>query len=219
MVRRSARPTGTNCYITTRRHHASSPNSSARTNSCGSIRGAWLRTSASVYHYTASELITFRTVASDTSVSEFGFVNDGVIKATGLELEAEIRTKHGLQLSMSYVLQDARPTGANTPLTNSPRHLADARIEVPMGPRAFASVEWQFTGERSTLAGATVGAASVVHLTAGWPIPRTLTLTGSIRNLFDQRYADPGSDEQLPDSIPQTGRTARVGLRWAIGVR
>jgi outer membrane receptor protein involved in Fe transport len=61
-----------------------------------------------------------------------------------------------------------------------------------------------------------VAAFSVVSLTAGWPVARTLTLTGSIRNLFDHTYADPGSDEHLPDSIPQTGRTARVGLRWAI---
>ena len=181
--------------------------------------GEWLRTSASVYHSTASQLITFQTLDSETPFSLFGFVNDGVIKARGLELEAEVRTKRGLQLLTSYVLQDARPTGADAPLTNSPRHQTKARIEYPMGPRAFAAAEWQFIGERSTLAGATVGAASVVHLTAGWTIAKTLTVTGSIRNLSDQRYSDPGSDEHLPDSIPQTGRTARVGLQWAIGAR
>jgi len=178
--------------------------------------GEWLRTSASVYHYVASQLITFGSFPSDTSVPLFGFVNDSVIKARGLELEGEIRTKRGLQVLASYVLQDARPAGASAALTNSPGHLAKARIEVPMGPRAFASAEWQFMAERSTLAGGTVGAVSVVNLAAGWPIARTLTLTGSIRNLFDHAYADPGSDEHLPDSIPQTGRTARVGLRWAI---
>ena len=116
--------------------------------------GEWLRTSASAYHYTASQLITFQTLNSATPVSLFGFVNGGVITAKGLELEAEVRTKRGLQVLTSYVLQDARPTGADAPLTNSPRHQAKARIDVPMGPRAFASAEWQFIGERSTLAGA-----------------------------------------------------------------
>ena len=51
-------------------------------------------------------------------------------------------------------------------------------------------------------------------MTAGWPITATLALTGSIGNLFDRRYADPGSDEYLPDSIQHTGRTMRIGVRW-----
>ena len=180
--------------------------------------GEWLRTSVSAYRYTASQLITFREVESN-SFDEFAFVNDGVIEASGFELEAEVRTKRGLQVLTSYVLQDARQESANESLTNSPRHMAKARVEVPFRARAFASAEWQFIGERSTLAGGAVGAASVVHLTAAWPISRALMLTGSVRNLFDRAYSDPGSDEHLPDSIPQTQRTARVGLRWVIGVR
>ena len=70
------------------------------------------------------------------------------------------------------------------------------------------------TGARYTLARDTVDAASVVNLTGHWPITRGLSLTGSIANLFDQRYADPGSDEHVPDVIPQIGRTMRLGFRW-----
>jgi outer membrane receptor for ferrienterochelin and colicins len=181
--------------------------------------GEWLRTSVSAYRYTASQLITFREIESRDAFAEFAFVNDGVIEASGLELEAEVRTKQGLQLLTSYVLQDAKQESTNESLTNSPRHMAKARVEVPLRSRAFASAEWQFIGERSTLAGGIVDAASVVHLTGAWPISKSLALTGSIRNLFDQSYSDPGSDEHLPDSIPQTQRTARIGLRWVIGVR
>ena len=181
--------------------------------------GEWLRTSASAYRYTASQLITFQQIESQDSLDEFEFVNDGIIDASGFELEAEVRTKRGLQFLTSYVLQDARSAGANAPLTNSPRHMAKARVEVPLRARAFASAEWQFIGDRSTLAGGTVDGASVVHLTAAWPMSKSLTLTGSVRNLFDQAYSDPGSDEHLPDSIPQTQRTARIGLRWIIGAR
>jgi len=181
--------------------------------------GEWLRTSASAYHYTASQLITFQSVDSDTFQGQFGFVNDGVIDAMGLELEAEVRTKRGLQALMSYVQQDTTQAGANAPLTNSPRHMVKTRVAVPIGQRAFASAEWQLTGTRSTLAGETLGAASVVHLAMGWPVSKTLALTGSIGNLFDQRYADPGSDEHLPDAIPQNGRTMRVGFRWTMRTR
>jgi len=119
----------------------------------------------------------------------------------------------------SYLLQNAEVAGTSASLTNSPRHMAKARVAVPVGTRAFTSVEWQFIGERSTLADQTVDAASVVHLTGGWTIAPSLVLTGSIRNLFDQRYSDPGSDEHLPDSIQQNGRTVRVGFRWTIGAR
>jgi iron complex outermembrane receptor protein len=177
-----------------------------------------LRTSVSGYHYTASQLITFQSLDSDSVHGKFGFTNDGVIEANGIELETEVRTKRGVQASASYVLQDTS-TAENAPLTNSPRHMAKARVTVPIKSRAFASAEWQFTGNRSTLAGNTVGAATVVHLTGGWPLSKSLVLTGSIRNLFDQRYMDPSSDEHLPDSIQQNGRTMRIGFRWNLGVR
>jgi iron complex outermembrane receptor protein len=177
-----------------------------------------LRTSVSGYHYTATQLITFQAIPTETLTGTFGFINDGVIEANGLELETEVRTKRGMQVVASYVLQDTS-TAANAPLTNSPRHMAKARVSVPIKLRAFASAELQFTGDRSTLAGNTVGAATVVNLTGGWPLTKSLVLTGSIRNLFGQRYMDPSSDEHLPDSIQQNGRTMRVGFRWTLGVR
>ncbi len=176
--------------------------------------GEWLRTSASTYRYAVSQLITFQSLESESETiqGQWGFVNDGAIDANGLELEAEMRTKDGLQVLTSYVLQEA--TQAETLLTNSPRHMVKARLGVPIGRRAFASAEWQMMGERHTLARDTVDAASVVNVTTHWPIARRLSLTGSIANLFDQRYADPGSDEHVPDVIPQIGRAMRIGVRW-----
>jgi hypothetical protein len=104
--------------------------------------------------------------------------------------------------------------GTSTSLTNSPRHMAKARVAVPVA-RAFASVEWQFIGS-SPRCGANCARVrlswSAVDRTESW-------LTGSIRNLFNQLYSDPGSNEHLPDSIQRTGRTARIGFRWTIGAR
>lgn len=180
--------------------------------------GEWLRTSAAVYRYSAAQLITFQALGP-TELRQFAFVNDGVIKASGLELEAEVRTKRGIQVLTSYVLQQGKTEGAEAPLTNSPQHMVKGRVEVPLSSRAFAAAEWQFVAARSTLAGGTVGAAAPLHLTAGWTMNRNLALIGSIRNLFDQAYSDPGSDEHFPDSIPQVRRTARIGLRWTIGAR
>jgi outer membrane receptor protein involved in Fe transport len=69
---------------------------------------------------------------------------------------------------------------------------------------------------RTTLTGATVTPASLANVTANFPFGRALTATFQIRNLFNARYADPGSDEHLSDSIEQNGRTLQVGVRWKL---
>jgi outer membrane receptor protein involved in Fe transport len=48
------------------------------------------------------------------------------------------------------------------------------------------------------------------------PIGRALDLVGTIRNLFNEQYADPVSDAHIQDSIPQNGRTFRIGLTFKI---
>ena len=124
--------------------------------------------------------------------------------------------KRGAQALASYALQeakDAAPGGLR--LTNSPRHLAKLRLSVPgPRPRSFASFEWQYLSTRTTITGLTVDPASVANVTVNVPMGPSVTVTGNIRNLFNARYADPGSDEHLSDSIEQNGRTFRVGVRW-----
>ena len=94
--------------------------------------------------------------------------------------------------------------------------MAKLRLSVP-GPRdgSFASFEWQYMSTRTTLAGNTVGPASLANATFNLPLGRSVTFTGQVRNLFNARYADPASEEHIGDSIEQNGRTARVGLRWS----
>jgi iron complex outermembrane receptor protein len=152
-------------------------------------------------------------------LSKFGFHNDGDIDAQGLEFEAEIRTKHRFEALTSYVIQHATEVGSDVALTNSPRHMFKTRGSLPLSGRATAALEWQFIGSRATLGGATVPTASLINASADWRLTPSLTLTGSIRNMFNDRYWDPGSDEHIPDAIQQDGRTARIGLRWTISGR
>ena len=41
-------------------------------------------------------------------------------------------------------------------------------------------------------------------------------LSASVYNLFDERYADPGSPEHRQDLIPQDGRNFRLKLSWQV---
>ncbi len=181
--------------------------------------GERVRTAVSTYRYRATQLVDLRIIDPEAigAANQLGFANEGTIRAAGLELETEIRLKRGAQALASYTLQDATdvaPGGGR--LTNSPRHMAKVRLSVPVSRnRSFASFEWQYLSTRTTLAGKTVDPASVAHVTVNLPFGRSLLVTGHIRNLFNARYADPVSDEQMADSIEQNGRTARIGIRWS----
>ncbi|HMF59841.1 MAG TPA: hypothetical protein VK595_05700, partial [Vicinamibacterales bacterium] len=72
---------------------------------------------------------------------------------------------------------------------------------------------------RRTVAGASVPGATIANVTFSSRITTSVELVGTIRNLFNQSYADPASDEHLPDVIQQNGRTARIGIRWNLGRR
>ncbi len=180
--------------------------------------GERLRTVVSTYRYRALQLIDFRATDPDfQSFEGVAFANSGAIRAAGLELESEFRLKRGAQALASYTLQDARGIDPDSVrLTNSPRHMAKLRFTIP-GPRtgSSASFEWQYMSSRTTLAGSTVSHVSLANANFALPVGRAVTLTGQVRNLFNARYADPGSDEHLGDSIEQNGRTARVGIRWS----
>jgi len=59
-------------------------------------------------------------------------------------------------------------------------------------------------------------AATTVNLTVVAPIASAFELVGSVRDLFNVQYSDPASDQHRQDSIPQNGRTLRVGLTWKL---
>src|SRR5207253_9049136 len=124
---------------------------------------------ASAFQYTASRLITFQSLDSNTVKGNYGFVNAGEINAKGVELEAEARSKRGVQGVMSYVRESTDQPGTDVPLSNAPQQMFKVRFTVPLMRQAFASAEWPSLSARSKLAGHKVRPASVVRMTGGWP--------------------------------------------------
>ena len=118
-----------------------------------------LRTSVSTYWYKAERLIT--PTLDDSTFLGVSFVNQGEVRAKGLELEAQMRLKGDSTALVSYALQSAidQQTGARLP--NSPRHIAKARISLAGPTRgSFVSMEGQYLSSRNTIrrpAGATCG--------------------------------------------------------------
>jgi outer membrane receptor for ferrienterochelin and colicins len=175
------------------------------------------RTTISAYRYRAHQLLELGVIQLNGPAGDYGFRNAGETRAAGLEIEGELRGSRAQALA-SYAVQNARDGApGGLPLTNSPRHVAKARLSVD-GLRAgsFVSLDWQYLSRRRTLGGATIGAASVVNVTAAWPLGQRVSLTGQLRNLLGARYADPASAEHLMEAIEQNGRTLRAGLRWKL---
>jgi outer membrane cobalamin receptor len=173
----------------------------------------WLRTSVSTYWYNANRLIT--AIPDASTRGAISYVNEGDVRAKGLELEAQMRLRGESRALVSYAIQVAEDRETHVDVPNSPRHMVKARLSVP-GParRSFVSVEGQYLSSRGTLAGARVSAAATLDVTLVQPFSRDWELYGGVRNIFDAQYADPAPGPNRQDTIVQNGRTARIGMRW-----
>jgi hypothetical protein len=136
------------------------------------------------------------------------------------ELDPLELLRGGLQTLMSYALQRAEDVDTGKRLVNSPQQIAKARFSVPGPSRgSFLSVEALSLGSRQTIGGNTLKPATTASITAVVPIRNAFEIVGTLRHLFDVQYADPASDSHRQDSIPQNGRTLRIGLRWKLGAK
>jgi outer membrane receptor for ferrienterochelin and colicins len=178
----------------------------------------WLRTSVSTYWYKADGLITL--TADPATFLGTTFVNGGHVRANGLELEAQMRLKGSVQGLASYALQRVKDLETGTTLVNSPAQMLKLRVNAP-GPldRSSIAVEVLGMSSRRTLAGATLDPTATANVTFIAPVNKKFDLVGNVRNLFDAQYSDPASDAHLQDTIPQNGRTFRIGLRLKFASR
>ena len=166
-----------------------------------------LRTSVSTYWYKAERLIT--PTLDDSTFLGVSFVNQGQVRAKGLELEAQMRLKGDATALVSYALQSAVDQQTDTGLPNSPRHIAKARISLPGPTRgSFVSIEGQYLSSRKTLVGPPVPHAATVNVHVIQPLGQFWQLFGGVQNIFGSGYLDPVSENHRQDAIEQNGRTA-----------
>ncbi|MEO8256102.1 MAG: TonB-dependent receptor [Acidobacteriota bacterium] len=176
-----------------------------------------VRTSVSTYWYKADRLITATETLDESAKLGLTFFNQGQVRAKGLELEAQMRIKGESQVQVSYALQRAVDQQTHDELSNSPHHVAKARISVPVfTPRSFLSIEGQYLSSRTTQTGSTVARAATVNANFIQQVGHSWQLIAGLRNIFNVEYSDPVSAGHLQEAIPQNGRTARIGLRWTL---
>ena len=137
-----------------------------------------------------------------------------------MEIEFTGRASNGLQgtTSFSYVDTDDDNKG-DQKLTNSLRHMAKLNLIVPLiQKRLFASLNAQYIGRRETSAGNTVSGFSVFNVTLlGHTLGKHMDVSGSVYNILNKKYFDPGRPEDVQDGIQQDGRNFRMKLTWRFG--
>lgn len=137
------------------------------------------------------------------------------VSARGLELSADKSFAAGARLRGSVSMQDVTQAGGAR-LLNSPRLLGKVNVSAPLPWAGLrAAYELHYDSRRLTLDGSELGgyALSNLHLSTG-ALAQGLEVSLGIHNLFDKRYAQPGSDSNWQNALEQDGRSVRLQLGW-----
>lgn len=175
--------------------------------------GEHLQLSASGYFNQIKSLI--RQVvepASDLLI----FENSDKVHAKGLEFEARARWPR-LETRVSYAIQKAADAQTGVSIVNSPRHLAQANILVPLWKDSLMlGAEGQYMSARRTVQGGELSGFGLLNLTLlSRKLARGLEVSATAYNLLDKRYSNPVGAELIQNSIRQDGRSLRLKVSYS----
>lgn len=173
-----------------------------------------LRLSLSGYYYTVENLIA---LDQDPGDGLLFFRNLEDVEGRGVELEVSGKLPWGMEMRAGYAYQKAKNGVTGEELVNSPRHQAKLNVAVPVyRENIYASAEMRAMSSRKTLAGEKADSSFVTNFTLfGKDLIKGLEVSASIYNVFDESYADPGSEEHVQDLIEQDGRSFRIKLTYS----
>lgn len=164
----------------------------------------------SVYHAAARKLVTLGT----EPLSGAGqYQNGATLETDGAEVSATRTWEGGGQLRASLAYQRPR-SGDGAPVANSPRLLGKLNLAMPLTATGLhAGFELQYSSRRRSLDGSELDAYWLANLNlvaARWA--RGLDVSLGLYNVFDARYAQPGSGNNWQNAIEQDGRSLRLRL-------
>lgn len=172
----------------------------------------WLR--SSFYHTHVSNLISF----AERDDGWLQYQNSGKMHIEGAELEARFSIARGIAAKANASTSRAvdRATGGRA--VNSPRWTAGSGLSAPLlRNRLIAAFEARFVGDRKGVHDGSLAEAYVVaDANVVWTTPlHGLRLALRVTNIGDRKYADPGGEEHVMDSIRQDGRTWRLQIKYS----
>jgi outer membrane receptor for ferrienterochelin and colicins len=166
--------------------------------------------SGSVFRNSIRDLILPETQSN----GQVEYESSGKAVAAGVEIELDGAFTSGIKGRASYSYIDAEQPDTQQILSNSPQQLGKLDVSIPVvQQRLFASLDGQYTSSAQTLSGHTVSGFSVLNFTLlGHALGKHMDLSGSVYNVFNKKYFDPGRPEDPEDAIQQNGRNFRIKL-------
>jgi outer membrane receptor for ferrienterochelin and colicins len=144
------------------------------------------------------------------------YANGASADATGVEFEVQADVAGNAHLRLTHAFQSVEDATTHRRLSNAPRNLARAVLDVPLGQTSWiVAIDTALVGDRYAVSGADVRGACVTNLTLSrTPPARGLGVGATVRNLFGTEYGDPGSAEHRQAAIPQDGPTFDFRATW-----
>jgi len=167
---------------------------------------------SSLFYYHVQHLID--------AVSLFEYINLADVEAKGVEVSLDARPTQGTHGYLNYTFQHAHQSGSQ--MTNSPSQMVKTGLGADLFRVTTAAVELRYESSRITPQGTTTDGFVIANSNLTYR-PFADRLRGNsmlggfevglhVDNLFNARYANPGSIEHLQSSIEQNGRTFIVRL-------
>ncbi|MBI3414197.1 MAG: TonB-dependent receptor [Verrucomicrobia bacterium] len=175
--------------------------------------GKHFHTTLAGFYNQIDDLISLQ-VAPDGNLDR---VNLPGADARGVEFEVTAtKLPGGVTGRASYTWQETEDRNTHRILTDSPRHLAKLNVSAPIvEKKLFASLEFQYTTRRLTLAGADAGGFGIANFTLfSQNLLPNLEISGGVYNLFDRKFSDPATPFHAQDMIERDGRAFRVKLTY-----
>jgi len=171
------------------------------------------RTMVSGFYYPIHGLISQQV---DPATRDAVFANAGSLNIRGLDFTLAKSTPGRLEGTVSYSFQDLTNTRTRMTVTNSPKHLVQASLSVPLiKQKVFASMDLQYVSSRATLEGQYSGAYVVPNFTLFTRnVLNRWEVSASLYNAFGQQYADPAGNGLAQDLLFQDGRAFRIKIGY-----
>jgi outer membrane receptor for ferrienterochelin and colicins len=146
------------------------------------------------------------------------FANAGSLDLRGADFAVWRSLPGGLEASASYSFQDVTNPSTGMAITNSPKHIVQASLSVPVIKRKiFASMDLQYVSKRATLTGQYAGAYAVPNFTLfSRNVLKRWEISASLYNAFNQNYADPAGNGLVENVLFQDGRSYRIKIGYRL---
>ncbi|MCR4319626.1 MAG: TonB-dependent receptor, partial [Candidatus Brocadiaceae bacterium] len=174
----------------------------------------YVSSSVNYFFNDVKDLIVLRTLESAPNTSRYE--NFGDARIQGVEMETKVDITKGNYVFMNYTFQSSEDdNGDDLPFVA--KHKGNFGINVHYWKYLNTNLSAFVSGKRSREADDTrddLPAYTLLNLSViGKEFFKTMEVSGTVYNLLDKDYSDPGPTS-IPEDLPRPGRTFFIGLSY-----